>query len=231
MWSDYITLAEEDVKIQDVVLKPITSYLGKGKLVLLNCYLNFRLFTYLIGLIAVKKMIKLKSKLILALSVLAFILGAISPSYAATSIHISARASDTQVSTLEEVGVSGDESFFSIDIFKFFDNFFGRKLKAQMQGAQEVPGPGDPDAVGQAKVTIDSDKGELCTDLEIENIDPANAAHIHFAPFGASGAVVAMLPIPDSEGKAKGCESVDSNLLQAIKDNPEDYYVNIHTGS
>lgn len=171
-------------------------------------------------------------KLTSALTVAAFVIGITPPSYAATSIHISARSSDTQVSTSEEVGVSGNESFFGgFNFNDFFKNLFGNKFKAEMDGAQEILGPGDSDGEGRAKVTINIDQGELCADLEVENIDPSNAAHIHHAPAGASGAVVIMLPIPDSEGKADGCESVNSSLLKAIKDDPQHYYVNVHTGS
>jgi hypothetical protein len=53
------------------------------------------------------------------------------------------------------------------------------------------------------------------------------AAHIHVAPTGDAGPVVVGLAPPTS-GLSSGCTSVDPLLIKAIKQNPEDYYVNVH---
>jgi len=37
------------------------------------------------------------------------------------------------------------------------------------------------------------------------------------------------LPIPNEDGEAEGCVEIQPSLLKAIKDSPEDYYINIHT--
>lgn len=111
----------------------------------------------------------------------------------------------------------------------FFSQIFGNKLKAELVGDKEVPGPGDIDGTGEAKVRIHEDKNELCVDLETEYIDRASAAHIHHAPAGSSGAVVVPLSVPDEDGEIDECVQVDKELLKAIKENPQDYYVNVHT--
>jgi CHRD domain len=57
------------------------------------------------------------------------------------------------------------------------------------------------------------------------NIDPPIAAHIHVGSAGVAGPVVVPLdPIPG------GCVKVDKNLIAAIKENPSNYYLNVHTG-
>ena len=45
-----------------------------------------------------------------------------------------------------------------------------------MTGAQEAPGPGDPDGTGTASFWINPGQEELCFVLEVQNIAPANAA-------------------------------------------------------
>ena len=57
----------------------------------------------------------------------------------------------------------------------------------------------------------------------------ATAMHIHHAPKGSAGAVMVSLPVPNEEGEVDECVSVDPQLLEKIKNNPQDYYINIHT--
>lgn len=103
----------------------------------------------------------------------------------------------------------------------------GRPLRAELTGAAEVPGPGDPDGTGTAKVRVDTASGEICYKLKVEGIDAAQAAHIHEAPAGTAGPVRVTLVAP-SDGKSKACTTVDRALAQEISDNPSDYYVNVH---
>jgi CHRD domain len=51
--------------------------------------------------------------------------------------------------------------------------------KATLTGDAEVPGPGDPKGRGTIQVTFNPDKGEVCYELSVANIDEATAAHIH----------------------------------------------------
>jgi hypothetical protein len=104
-------------------------------------------------------------------------------------------------------------------------------LTAELTGAAEVPGPGDPDGSGSALVTINEAEGEVCFALIVANITlPADAAHIHVGEAGVAGDVVVPLAPPDEEGASAGCViGVDSALIQAILANPAGYYVNVHT--
>ena len=44
------------------------------------------------------------------------------------------------------------------------------KAKANLTGAAEVPGPGDPDGGGTVQVTLNTDKNEVCYDLTVTRL-------------------------------------------------------------
>ena len=103
----------------------------------------------------------------------------------------------------------------------------GMGISVTMTGAAERPGPGDPDGTGTASLTFNHGQGEVCFSLEVSGIAPATAAHIHVAPTTAPGPVVIPLAAPTS-GSSSGCVSADPDLIKAIMQNPENYYVNVH---
>lgn len=103
----------------------------------------------------------------------------------------------------------------------------GRPFSTPLTGAEEAPGPGDPDGTGEVVMTLNHGQGEICFQLTVQNIAPATAAHIHRAPFGVAGPVVVGLAPPTS-GFSSGCVSVDRDLIKEIIQNPEDFYVNVH---
>ncbi len=107
----------------------------------------------------------------------------------------------------------------------------GRPFVTALSGANEVPGPGDPDGMGRALITINLGRGRVCWWISVSNITlPATAAHIHNAPAGVAGPIVVTLSPPDAGGTASGCtEDVDRQLLLNILIHPSDYYVNVHT--
>ena len=109
----------------------------------------------------------------------------------------------------------------------------GRPLATTLTGAAEVPGPGDPDATGTAFITLNLGQGEVCFDLSWAGIDgTVTAAHIHVGPAGVAGDVV----VPLFAGSLAGTDSasacvagVSEELIKVIRQNPESYYVNIHS--
>ncbi len=104
----------------------------------------------------------------------------------------------------------------------------GRPLSADLTGAAEVPGPGDPDGTGTASVTLNQGQGEVCFELTVADIDPAIAAHIHVGSAGVAGGVVVGLA-PPTTGSSSGCVTdVDPDLIKAIRQDPSGYYVNVH---
>jgi CHRD domain len=106
----------------------------------------------------------------------------------------------------------------------------GRPLATVLTGAAEVPGPGDPDGSGTAVIRLNPGQGQVCFELSVSNITlPATGAHIHVGTATEAGPVVVPLTPPDASGTSSGCVSADAELIKAIIQNPENYYVNVHT--
>ena len=100
-------------------------------------------------------------------------------------------------------------------------------VKGDMNGSEEVPGPGDPDGKGTAVITLDDTKNTACYEFKYENLDPVTAAHIHAGAKGVAGPPAIDFK-PDQNGD-KGCVPVNPTTLKAVRDNPAGYYVNLHT--
>ena len=106
----------------------------------------------------------------------------------------------------------------------------GRPFEVTLTGAAEVPGPGDPDGTGTARLTLNQGQGIISFEITVSNITlPATGAHIHIGSATQAGAVVVGLTPPDATGHSSGEVSVDPELIKAIRKNPENYYVNVHT--
>jgi hypothetical protein len=106
----------------------------------------------------------------------------------------------------------------------------------ELSGANEIPGPGDPDGSGVARVRINVRAQRVCYAVAVMDIDlPAIGAHIHRGREGVAGPVKVTLNNPTEVGStgiglAFGCErEVPRKLLRRIRSNPERFYVNIHT--
>lgn len=108
----------------------------------------------------------------------------------------------------------------------------GSPLATDMVGAEEAPGPGDPDASGHAAFTLNQGLGTICFDLSWADIDgTVTAAHIHPAPAGTAGPVAVPLftgPLAGTDSAA-GCVDVEPDLVKAIRKDPAAYYVNVHS--
>jgi len=102
--------------------------------------------------------------------------------------------------------------------------------KAMLTGDAEVPGPGDPNGSGTVQVTLNPDKGEVCYELSVVNMREATAAYIHQGEKGGEGPVAVPIEAPKT-GAAKGCTKADGVLIEAIMQDPTDYYVNVHTAA
>jgi hypothetical protein len=108
-------------------------------------------------------------------------------------------------------------------------------LEAELTGANEVPGPGDPDGAGVAQVNL-TKSGALCFAIAVDNITlPATAAHIHQGAADVAGPIVVFFTPPQPfgsgvAGASAGClTDVSRSLLRAIASDPGGFYVNVHT--
>jgi hypothetical protein len=98
--------------------------------------------------------------------------------------------------------------------------------KATLTGAEEVPGPGDPDGKGTATITVKDTENQVCYELTYEGIGKPTAAHIHTGAKGVAGPPAVTLDISKGDN---GCASADPKTVAAIRDDPGNHYVNIHT--
>jgi hypothetical protein len=122
-----------------------------------------------------------------------------------------------------------------------------RTFVAPLSGAQEVP-PNDSLARGQAVFRVSADGTSIHYRLIVANIENVTQAHIHLAPAGANGPVVAWLypAAPPSQlipGRSSGVLAVgtitEADLVgpltgQTVTDlvarmDAGEAYVNVHT--
>lgn len=103
----------------------------------------------------------------------------------------------------------------------------GTTLSTDLVGAEERPGPGDPDGTGFVTLEMNQGRGEICFELTASGIGPATRGHIHQAPAGEPGPI--FVTLFESEGPAAKCVSATKAQVKAIRQNPSAFYVNIHT--
>lgn len=104
-------------------------------------------------------------------------------------------------------------------------------LHAKLTGAAEVPGPGDADGSGKARVYNDKDEADIiCVDLRVRGIDRATGAHIHEGGPTEAGPVVVALTAPIG-GRSRACALSTAAQVAEILADPQDYYVNVHNAA
>ena len=110
----------------------------------------------------------------------------------------------------------------------------GSRLSTTLVGAEERPGPGDPNATGFATLRLNQGRMRVCYTVNWANVDgTVFAAHIHRAPAGSPGPVVVDLFVGATHpgtGSASGCtQNVSAELIKEIRKNPSAFYVNVHS--
>jgi hypothetical protein len=117
-------------------------------------------------------------------------------------------------------------------------------FRATLEGEQEVP-PVDSDAKGVAIFRLSNDGTELEYKVIVANIENVTAAHVHLAPIGENGDIVAFLFNPETptEGRTNGVLAkgtitsadlvgpLEGATLSELIDEMEEgnTYVNVHT--
>jgi hypothetical protein len=92
-----------------------------------------------------------------------------------------------------------------------------------------VPGPGDPNGTGTAMFKVY--KTKLCYNISVMNIKRATEAHIHKGAKGQTGPVVVptdQTSFTPPRPTSSGCVQIPSSLSKQIRQNPSNYYVNVH---
>lgn len=102
----------------------------------------------------------------------------------------------------------------------------GDTLRATLTGDAEVPESGDPDGSGTAEIELNSADGQVCFDIQVENIAEAGAAHIHTGAAGTAGPPVVDFDVAGNG--LSGCVDADATTIDAILAAPSEHYVNVH---
>ena len=98
-------------------------------------------------------------------------------------------------------------------------------LEASLNGKQEVPGRGDRNGSGDAKLIVT--RAKVCYVLRTDDIRRPQAAHVHEGRRGVAGDIVVELK-PPRNGFSSGCERISRSLSRDLRNNPTHYYVNVH---
>jgi hypothetical protein len=105
----------------------------------------------------------------------------------------------------------------------------GRPFSTELSGDNEVQAPGS-EATGTAHLTLNQGLGEICADIQSSGYEEGEvilAGHIHVGPVGVDGPIVVNLFVASANHSI--CVDVDTALIKDIRQNPGDYYVNLHS--
>jgi hypothetical protein len=103
-------------------------------------------------------------------------------------------------------------------------------LRVTLAAQNEVPQAGDTEMSGTGTVRLNPASGEVCPDLEITKPQGTaiRAAHIHRGAVGTNGPVV--IPFQSEADRIKDdCVTADPALVTEVSQQPDGFYVNVHT--
>lgn len=109
----------------------------------------------------------------------------------------------------------------------------GQKFSMILTDEAEVPGPGDPDASGFANIIINPGQARVCWEITTSGVNPGysvaagSGAHIHRGDATVAGPIVVHLALT-LNGTNTGCVDVARPLIEEIRKNPAQFYVNVH---
>ncbi|GAA2658765.1 MULTISPECIES: CHRD domain-containing protein [Actinosynnema] len=99
--------------------------------------------------------------------------------------------------------------------------------RADLAGADVVPGPGDEDGDGSAKLRLrdDSAEGELCATVSLRRVLPPTDVQLRRGSAGQNGPLLLSLEPPRGESLFTRCFTVDVDLVREIEDFPERFHI------
>ena len=107
-------------------------------------------------------------------------------------------------------------------------------LSAHLEGSDEVPGPGDPNGVGELFARVKLAKNRLCYELTFKKLDPVEAARIEKGRKGdVSSGFISLFENKsiNSPGSREGCRKMPSPFLKHLINHPKRFHVNLRTGA
>jgi hypothetical protein len=96
-----------------------------------------------------------------------------------------------------------------------------------LDGASEVPGPGDPDGSATARLDLGTVSNEVCvSELTISDVTAPTLFHIHRGAVGVAGPIV--VDLGPALSAVPYCATIDAALMAELITTPDAFYLNIH---
>jgi hypothetical protein len=104
-------------------------------------------------------------------------------------------------------------------------------------GATVVLAPeGDPDGSGDATLSLDPRRGQICFDIDLDDVDSVVAVHIHAGEVGQSNEDLLLVDLDFANQGLGGCARAGKELVRSILDNldskdPAAFYLHVHSAA
>ena len=85
------------------------------------------------------------------------------------------------------------------------------------------------EGIGQGSIDLDIDGGELCYDLDLQDIPDPTAAHIHEGGLEDVGPIAIDLEWSGDPAGGEDCVDVEPDVLRALQENPRLRYLDVHS--
>ncbi len=119
------------------------------------------------------------------------------------------------------VGIAVAALFMASPAYAGIDSYV-----ALMNGANEVPGPGDPDGIGIGTLVIDNVANTVSWSFLVNSIAlPLTGAHIHTGAAGVAGGVIVSF-----SSQLSGNGLADADLAMITPVSAPNFYLNLHNG-
>jgi hypothetical protein len=109
----------------------------------------------------------------------------------------------------------------------------GRGLSAKVELEPQIDPAGDPDGSGDVHLRLDPRKGTVCFAIEVHDLDPVVAVHIHAGADGSSNEDLVVVDLDFANQGLRGCVKAGrrlvESLLEDVDDKDEQFYLHVHT--
>jgi hypothetical protein len=113
----------------------------------------------------------------------------------------------------------------------------GRGGAVAIGGAKVILVPeGDPDGSGDATLFFDTRRGQICFDIDLDDVESVVAVHIHAGEVGQSNEDLLLVDLDFANQGLGGCARAGKELVRSILDNldskdPAAFYLHVHSAA
>ena len=100
-------------------------------------------------------------------------------------------------------------------------------FRATLNGDNLLPA-GDTDGWGRVNIDLDDTLNQVCADIEVRSLGDVTAVQVMRGEPG-EGSPVVNLDTPDDDNDEDDCDTVGDELVDQIRTNPGDFYVEVRT--